>query len=135
MPMSVKKTAGGDAYASPFVGPMNHPGTVRLDVSALSTDEVDAKGYLKPGVPLKSGGVLLDGTVGEYVWGVNIEATKVAESNAAGDLAAAVDRDVTLGLIGVVNRDIIEDNLGRALTANEIAGFAAAGSLIRLLQT
>lgn len=135
MPITIKKTTGGEDHANPFVGPVNHPATQRIDVSALTTDEVDQNGYLKPGVPFKSGGVLLDGTVGEFVWGCVIEATKVADSNAAADLAAATDIDVALAVIGVVNRDIVEDNLGRALTANEIAGFGAAGSLLRLLDT
>jgi hypothetical protein len=35
----------------------------------------------------------------------------------------------------MVNRDIAEDNLGRAYTADEIAGFALAGSTCQLTRT
>jgi len=135
MPLRAKSLAsGGDVYGYPFVGPINHTGTVRVDVSALTSDEIDENGYLVPGVPLKVDGTLVSGT-GEVIYGVVIEAIKVAEGNAAGDIAAGVDQDVALALIGVVNRDIVEDNLGRVLSADEIAAFAAAGSSMRLLPT
>jgi len=60
--MSVTKTAGGKDYLSPFIGPVDHTQAVRLDVSAMTTDEVDTKGYLKPGVPLTRGGILASKT-------------------------------------------------------------------------
>lgn len=42
---------------------------------------------------------------------------------------------VTVCTHGLANRDIIEDNLGRALTAAELAAFEAAGSHIKLTST
>jgi hypothetical protein len=131
MPMKVTKTAGGTNYGFPFVGPMDHPLHVKLDVSGLTTDEVDSEGYLKPGVPLTSAGILV---ASGAVYGVTIEAVKIADDNTAlaGDTS---DPLVAIGTIGVVNRDVVEDNLGRALTSAEIAGFSAAGSKLVLTTT
>lgn len=220
MPITVETTTGGPVYASPFVGPLNHTAKVDVDLSALTSDEIDAKGYLKPGVPLSAAGALIaaltksspaaavadggntgDGTVsapvGAYgaptetvtltctqaaanggtfrvegdksgylgdavvgvafdspvisftisdgaadfivgdkftiavtggvndkVRGVTIEPEKVAADNAAGTIAALGTVGIVVGLIGALNRDIVEDNLGRVLTADEVAGFA-----------
>lgn len=61
MPMKITAVAAaGEAYASPFIGPVNHTATVRVDVSALTTYEVDTYGYLKPGVFLTRAGLLVD---------------------------------------------------------------------------
>jgi len=145
MPISVTETTGNSVYASPFIGPVNHPVHAKIDVSALLIDgaqgsQVDAKGYLKPGTPFKlTAGVAvpLAGTAGEYVYGVVIEATKVvAEAPTNATLGAdASDPFVALNTQGLVNRDIVEDNLGRALSASEIAAFAAAGSQLTLTTT
>jgi hypothetical protein len=125
-------TTGGDTYATPFIGPIEHTATVRLDVSALDDESVDENGYLKPGVPLLSTGVRVSGT-GQVIFGVTIESLKIAASNAAADLTAATDIDVAVATIAQVNQDIIEDILGVALTANELAAFAAAGCLVKLI--
>lgn len=132
MPISITETAGGTSYVWPFVGEMNHPVHIKLDVSGMTSAEIDEDGILKPGVPLTSGGVLV--TSGA-VYGVNIEAVKVAAGNAAGDLSGAVDCLIAVGCVGVVNRDAVEANLGRVLAAAEIAGFAAAGSTLKLTTT
>lgn len=201
-------TAGQD-YSSPFVGPVHHTDVVRVDVSALTTNEVDTDGLLKPGVPFKANGLLISRAPGlkqaviaggaagahtvtgittqdrlvsvhhytpgsastyvdltdeftisdadeidnaggtattsdtlvvtyvseeEYVFGVVMEPVKVATNNTTG-LATATDIDVTVAVIGQVNRDIAEDNLGRAYTANEVLAFKAAASRLRLMQT
>jgi hypothetical protein len=133
MPIFITEVAGGASYASPFVGPVDHPAHVKLDISGMTDDEIDANGYIKPGVPLRESGVLIGS--GNPVFGVVIEATKVAADNASGTLAAATDVFVAVATIGQVNQDIIEDNLGRALTADEIAGFNLAGSKLTLLPT
>jgi len=134
MPVSLTTTAGGVTHGNPFVGPVNHTAQLKPDISALTANEVDANGYLKPGVPFTVAG-LLPGA-GTVVWGVTVEATKVAASNSAADIAAVTtDPFVTVATICQVNQDIIEDTLGRALTADELAAFAAAGSLCRLLPT
>lgn len=124
----------GVAYASPFVGPTDFIAPVRVDISGLTTDEVDADGYLKPGTLLKSNGTLADATVGEFIYGAVAEATKVADDNSS--LATETnDIDVALVLIGVLNRDVLEDVLGRALTANELAAIDAAGCGLMLTNT
>lgn len=222
MPISIQKKAGGLAHAPVFVtGPLATD-SVKVDISALSSNEIDADGYLKSGVPFGIGGVLVaaqtlstpgaasydrddsgtpsDGTVGsisgrfgaptetitatciteasnagtftvqgsksgylgiatvavafnssvigftiadgsedwnigdvitipvtggvsETVHGVTIAPVKVAAGNAGGDLSAATDCFAAVGTHGVVNRDVIEDVLGRSLTSAEVAGF------------
>lgn len=128
MPMRVEdRSQGGVGYATPFVGPVDHTEVIVVDLASMTAAEVDAKGYLKPGVPLAADGKL----VGEdgVVHGVTIEPLKVTD--ASGDRYSSMP--VALAVIGAVNKDIIEDNLGRALTADEVAGFSAAGCLIRLI--
>lgn len=134
MPIDITTTAGGGTHASPFVGPTDFRATVPVTPSGLTTAEVDEDGVLKVGTPLKSDGTLADGTVGEFIFGCVAEDVKVAASNVAGDLAAASAIDVAVVTIGQVNRAILEDNLGRALTANELAAIAAAGSHLALVQ-
>lgn len=120
-----------DVYGHPFRGPLDHTHQMAVNIAALTTREVDAQGYLKPGVPLA-----VDGTTvgaGERVFGVVPEPVKVAASNSGTDLTAAGIVQIVVGIEGVVNRHVIEDNLGGALTADEIAGFALAGSQLVLL--
>ena len=133
-PLKVETTPAGTTYGNPIRGPADYTRTVTIDPDTLSTDEIDAHGYVKPGTPLKEGGGLADGTASEHIEGVVVEATKVADSNAAADLTAADPVDVAVLTIGQVNRAIIEDNLGRTLTGNEVAAFAAAGCLLKLIE-
>lgn len=132
MPIRVNNavTVGGSSVEPPWVGPVNHTVAIPIDVTALTNKEVDDNGYLKAGTPFLRTGLLV--TAGA-VYGCIHENTKVAPSNSAADLAAAGSPQVTVVLIGAVNRAILEDNLGRVLTAAEIAGFALAGSTLRLL--
>lgn len=134
MPIRISSTAGGTVYGHPFVGPINHTVHVKLDVSALTTGEVDANGYLKPGLPLLSSGLPV--TAGA-VYGVTIEPVKIVAVNPT-DTSLGLDTSdplIAVAVIGTVNRDIAEDNLGRAYTAAEIAGFALAGSTMKLTTT
>lgn len=133
MPMKVTRDATQSAtdYGNPFVGPVNHTHQLAIVVSGLTTAEVDAKGFLKPGLPLKLDGTLVGAT--EAVGVIVVEGQKVADGNAAGDLAAAGTVRVAVARLCLVNRDIVEDNLGRALTAAEVAGFSLAGSLCGLV--
>lgn len=137
MLISVKAAAGGAGYASPMVGPVDQTVHVKLDVSTLTTAEVDPDGYLKPGVLLKQDGTPVGAT--QAVFGVVVEPTFLG-------LATIPPTNTTLGadtsdpLVavcthGIVNRDVAEDNLGRAYTADEIAGFALAGSTLKLTST
>lgn len=130
MPQFITASGGGTGYASPFVGKFRTV-HVKLDLSGMTTAEVDADGVLKPGVPLTSAGILV-GAGAAFVYGVTVEAAKVAPDNA--NLGTDADVLVAVG-IGTVNRDIAEDNLGRAYTADEIAGFDRAGSKCTLTTT
>jgi len=143
MPITVTATAGGPAHACALVGPIDHTAHIKVDVSALTANEVDKYGYLKPNVPMLVTGLLVTagataGTAVGPVFGITIEAIKVAASNSAGDIAAVTattDPFVAVATHGLVNRDIGEDVLDRAYTAAEIAGFATAGSHLTLLPT
>lgn len=133
MPITIEDVASeANTYGHPFVGPgAQYTDVVKVDISGLTSNEVDADGYLKPGVPLNKSGVLVSSGV---VYGVTLEPIKIAADNESATLAAATDCFVALGTHGVVNRDIMEDNLGRVLTAAEIAGMADDGA-IKLTRT
>lgn len=136
MPLSIENTAGGTGYGNPFIGGVDHPAQITVDVSGLTTDEVDQYGYLKPGVPLTKTGVLV-GASPAFVYGVTFEAQRIVPINPTNGTLAAVTADpiITVNTVGHANRDVIEDNLGRALTSDEIAGFDRAGSKIALSAT
>src|SRR5689334_13975055 len=97
MPLRIATAAGGNSYGNPMVGPVDHTAHVKVDISGLTTDEVDQYGFLKPGVPLTQTGVLV--TSG-FVFGVSIEAanlnlatvppTNTTLGNETGDLFVAV---------------------------------------------
>ncbi len=131
MPTSVTRSAASStAPMNPFVGPVDHTVAIPIPLTGLTANEIDANGYLLPGVPLLRNGALVTGGA---VYGVTIEPIKVAASNSTADRTAGGSPEVSVALIGTVNRAIMESNLGRVLTAAEIAGFALAGSLIKLI--
>lgn len=137
MPLRVKKTAGTSTYGPVFIGEILAMEQVLVDVSELTTDEVDADGWLKPGVPFKQDGTLADGS--GHIHAVNPEPqdlhlATIPPTNVS---LAADTKTFPLGMatMGTVNRDIIEDNLGRALTANELTAFATAPCMIHLTLT
>jgi hypothetical protein len=132
-PARKERISTGDmAYPNVFVGPVDHPAPVEVDPANLNTDYVDARGYLKPGMPLRIDGTRIT-AAGQAVFGCNIEALKVAASNSVDDLAAADPVKVPVATIAQVNADLLEDVLGRALSADERAAFGAAGSRIVLI--
>lgn len=127
MPISrTKKAVGGTDYGSPFVGPMGPAIGIPVPIGALTNTMVDANGILKPGVPLTKVGAAI-GVAPAFVYGCVAEAVKVAASNSGTDLTAAGTKEVAVIVSGTVNQDILEDILGRALTADELAGFDRAG--------
>jgi hypothetical protein len=134
--MRIETAAGGRAYSNPFIGGVDHPAQIKVDVSGLTIDEVDEFGYLKPGVPLAKTGILV-GADPAFVYGMTFEAQRIVAVNPTNDILAAITVDpiITINTVGHANRDVIEDNLGRALTANEIAGFDRAGCKIALSAT
>lgn len=137
MPAHIKKTAGGTTYAPPFLGEILAMEQVLVDISELTTDEVDADGWLKPGVPFKQDGTLADGS--GHIYAVNPEPQnlRMAVLPPTNGTLSGDTRTYPLGMgtIGTVNRDVIEDNLGRALTANELTAFATAPCKINLTLT
>lgn len=137
MPMHVKKTVGGTTYSPVFLGEILAMEQVLVDVSELTTDEVDADGWLKPGVPFKQDGTLADGS--GCIYAVNPEPQNLHLDTIPPTNTSLSNDTKTyplgMGTMGTVNRDIIEDNLGRALTANELTAFATAPCKINLTLT
>lgn len=118
---------GSDA----FVGPVDHTVAVPVPLSALTNKEIDTDGFLKPYIPLTKAGALVGAATA--VFGVTVEHVKVAKDNVAGTIAALGTVDIAVATIAQLNRAAAEDVLDRAYTANELAGFALAGSHIVLL--
>lgn len=136
MPTSVTTTSGGLTHSPVFVGEIRGTDVVNVDISDLTTKEVDADGYLKPGVPFDKSGNLVGS--GVPVWGVTIEPIKLGHATIPPtNVSLAADTGtfpVGVGF-GLVNRDLAEDNLERAYNADEIAGFDLAGSNCRITRT
>jgi hypothetical protein len=127
MPMEITTTAGGTAYANPFVGRPGPTTNFKIDVSTLTTDEVDGYGYLKPGVPFQASGALVSGA-SQTVHLVTVEAIKLpGRTDNSGLSSDTTDPIIGGATSGLINRDIAEDNLGRAYTANELAALALGG--------
>lgn len=139
MPIQVTPTAGGTLYASPMVGRVDHTVHIKVDLSGLTTDEVDADGFLKPGVLLKESGglgVLIGAAAAPPL--IVIEATRLNITLPRDNTTLAAetgDHFIAVASHGVVNLDIAEDQLGRAYTANELASFTTAGSHLKLTTT
>jgi hypothetical protein len=137
VPMFIAPTAGGQSYANPLVGLARDMAHVKLDTSGMTTAEVDADGYLKPGVLLTKLGILV-GAGPAFPFGVVVEAQKVTTVTpvTTATLAAeTADPLVAVCTNGLVNRDVAEDDMGRAYNANEIASFDLAGSKLHLTTT
>lgn len=136
MPMSVSSTPGGEVHPTPFVGPVEHSVAVLLDVSTLTIDEVDQYGYIKPGVLIQINGDKITG-VSQVAYGTVIEAAKVAPAGSDTAALGAItdDVEVAVGLFVLINRDILEDSLGRALSADELSAVDAAGSHVAITPT
>lgn len=133
MAIRITTVAGGTNYANPLVGPAQQTAHVKLDVSGMTTAEVDTDGYLKPGVLLTKLGILV-GAGPAFPFGVVMEPIKIADNN-TGLASDTTDPLVAVCTHGIVNRDLAEDNMGRAYNANEIASFDLAGSHLTLTTT
>ena len=118
-------------YAKPFVGPIHHTAQIALTLTGFTNKEIDSRGYLKPGVPVTRAGTLI-GTGGK-VFGVTIEPIKVAADNATATIAAIPVTTVAVATSGQLNKAIIEDNLDRALNADELAAFVDGATNLVLL--
>ena len=135
MPLKVSTTTGTTGYGHPIVGKAQGLLQVVVDISELTTAEVDADGFLKPGVMFKSDGTQPDGS--GFVYGVNPEPIKIVDYVPTDVLLAADTDTIPVGCVtgGILNRDIIEDNLGRSLTGNEVTALGTAGSQFTLTNT
>ncbi len=134
MPTMIEATATADSiYGYPFKDILDSD-VVNVDISDLTTAEVDADGRIKPGLPLTKAG---DTVTAGFVYGCVIEPVKVVAAGPTNATLAANTGTVpvTVGTIGTINRDVVEDNLERPLTAAEIAGFDLAGSKLHLTRT
>src|SRR3954468_1753882 len=59
MPMRSTSVANaGEVHPNPFVGQVEHRVSIRIDVSGLTSREVDQYGFLKPGVLFRKNGTL-----------------------------------------------------------------------------
>jgi hypothetical protein len=67
------------------------------------------------------------------VYGVTIEPLQLATGNTQQNLDDAGTPWIGVATIAQVNKNVIEDNLGAALTVAEISGFTEPGCLVKLL--
>lgn len=137
MPITVKEVAGGTGYGNPLVGAPGPFTNLRLDTSGLTTAEVDEYGYLKPGVLLASDGTLCGAA--DFAYAIVTEAIKLPHATIPPtDVSLAADTvDPLIGVStsGLINRDVAEDNLGRAYTADELDAIITAGSNFNITTT
>lgn len=117
MPISVTNTAGGTGYVDIRVGTGHQIHQTLLDATALAASR-DADGYLPPGLPISAAGGLV--TTGTAYGVLGPEPVKLGSANVFGNCF----------LLGTLNRDAMEDNLGRPLTAAEITGIAGGLKMI-----
>lgn len=117
---------------APFIDMGNGRAAVRLAAGAFTVNTIDAQGYLKAGTPLTRAGIL-PGVAPAFVYGSVVEPVKVADGNSAPQVAAAIVQTVGVTLDAVVNLAALEDVLGRALTADELAAYDRAGSQTTLV--
>lgn len=122
MPLGVTNTAAaGTPYGDIRVGECQvHQ--VKIDVSTL-TGVDDANNSLPVGLPiLVTGAPVTAGT--DVVFGlIGPEPVKLQAADHFGNCMIS----------GSFNKDMIEDNLGRALTANELAAIALVADRINLV--
>lgn len=127
-----KTVSGGPSYSAVYVGTPDSQDKVHvaLDVSALSNAVVDEHGHLIPGAVLdRSDSSIPDGTA-DGAGVVVFEAVKLAEGNTAAELNAAQDRSIAVLARGAVNQNRMEENLGRSLTAAELAALEAGDVIL-----
>lgn len=110
MPLSITNTAGaGVNYVDIRVGSDHSIHQLQLDATNLAGAR-DAAGYLPAGLPVNAAGQLVLTTVPVHGY-VGPEPVKLGTVNVFGNIIRA----------GGLNRDAIEDNLGRVLNTAELA--------------
>jgi hypothetical protein len=122
----VVQAGGDDSYGLPILHPDQAlPTAYMLDISTLDNTVVDANGILIPGTVLRetsagSGILTLIDAGSQTLFGLVYTRIRVALDNETATLAAAADFPIVVATQGTINRQIVEDNLQRALTANEL---------------
>lgn len=140
MPPLIKKTAGGSAYAIPFIGRVDHTIAVQVDPTLLDATQVDSDGVLKPGAVLpvhggalgNSGGTAqaetatVVGTVGSAGAG-NASVVVTSKGYAAGSktFAVAVANDDTASQVATKIRAALSADAETAALFT-VSGAAAA---------
>jgi len=121
MPINISSTsARGTGYIDVRVGECQiHQ--AKLDVSTL-TGEVDADDNLPPGLPIRTNGAPVTAGTDAIIGVLGPESAP----------NGTVDHFANVIISGNLNKNAIEDNLGRALTANELAAIALVPA-IRLI--
>ena len=127
--ITTQKTTG-QFYQPAFHGQPPKNVSVTIDPSVFDTlDYIDANGYLIPGTPLQADLTAADGP-GDTAKYIIPYATKIAMSNSTTDLTAATNNTIAGATGGDVDRKAVENNLGRVLTADEVAAIEATGRFI-----
>ncbi len=116
MPLSFTAATGGTAYADIRVGDSHNVHQVLLDVAALAALD-DADGFLPPGLPVLAAGGPVTGAAQTVFGVIGPEPVKMGAANHYGNVF----------LDGALNRDMIEDNLGAGLSANQVSALAEGG--------
>lgn len=107
---------------NPFVGGALQTANLKIDISTLTASEVDGDGNLIPGVLFQADGTRAGSAANQKAYGASIAPIKVAASNV--NLAANTnDLMIAVGTHGLINQDIVNSNLGRPYSANELAAF------------
>lgn len=106
MPISFERTAGGTGYADIRVGEGHGIHQIKLDVAALA-GEADADGYLPPGLGIADNGAPAHAAATTAVGVIGPEAVKLGDSDHFGNAI----------FTGVVNGDMIADNVGTAIAS------------------
>lgn len=115
MPLKISQTAAGDTtYGDIRVGSVHGIHQIKANAAGLAASR-DAMGVLPPGLPIKADGTPVTGA-GQVVKG--LVGPEPAPLGGADDFVNVI-------LTGPVNRSMIEANLGRVLSANELAALPA----------
>lgn len=131
MPVRIRDgTQGIQTPVTPFVGPIDHTQPVEIDPSTFfGSAWLDARGYLKQGTPLQANGAPVSAAA-QTVAGCLVEATQIVFPEGAAITQAMLDaeanRPAIITPICQLNQDVLEDILGRALNADELAAIAAS---------
>ena len=127
MPMRVKNTAapgGGKTYIR--VIRSGNPGIhqMKLDISGW-TAVADDDGYLPPGLPIITGGLPVSGADQTALGVIGPEGVYIGDGTGADIFANSIEPGA------ILNAQAIADNLGGALSANQLTALANGGYFVK----